>query len=474
MAQGWWRDRRSAHTHSLELTVADSDYFIFPSDCLGYIPIPTVEYGGTGSKNLPKVPPGAPVQIVFKCHRHRDIAAALGLPPGLLPLFAALAGNDHANYAGLFWTVPRPSPNMQFQSGKDKQLLAHLARELAHLRAPFEAAGGGPDRAALAVVLGGVLPRLGVDRNRGQMKEALLASAASYELRSVAAPSPTFPLHSQPQRDTPDRAECRARFLAAFQRGELSSFALNILKHGRALRPGQLEMHELPSPGAVLGTPIRKWAYAVLAEAFYDGGQLVVTEVVREGVELVCAEVDAGDVRDLIRLAGGPAHPALRDERPLLLQSAEVRRETLVLAFGGAPPALLRHPLWPLLLALRHIRRYLVVNPWSKRDLLAAILTAQHVLHPSVVRPTPDLAPAPSRGEVQRSAELLAGLCHVACLVEVLLLHGWVEPAGHKVFDGKMMHGFMSMDREQLDDVVARLREREREEVLEGLRLAME
>jgi len=433
-----------------------------------------MEYGGTGNNKLEYVPRRSPVQVRFKAFHHRNVAKILNLPPSFLPLFAALVGNDQADYFGAFTTTPNQTRKQRLNGSKDKQLLPYIARELAKLAAvaPASPADGGalaiPD--PQSVVLNSVLPKLGIDEPKIQMIHDLLLSAASYHLKPVTTPSPTFPLHPRPELDPPYRAQCRALYLTAFKRGQLSGSVLNILKHGRVLRPGQLEMHEFPSPGGLLGTPVRRWTYALLGDAFYDENELVVTEVVRKGTKLVPIEVPAERMQDLIAEALGSTDVAFEMDKPILLGSPALRHQLLLLAFGGATPALLRHRLWPLLLALRHIRRYITVRPWTDHDYLSAILAAHFLMSPASVRPSVKLPTVPPREFIQRSTELAAALTHLSSLAEALLVIDKVAPAGHRLFDGQLFHGFMQA---QAQAVLNGLSKTDKKGVLAGLRLVL-
>lgn len=456
--------------------MTDSDYFIFPADCLGYIPLSTMEYGGTSHSKLEYVSRRSPIQVRFKCYHHRNIAKILDIPPSFLPLFAALVGNDQADYLNAFTTTPKVARSQRVKGSKDKQLLPYIARELsklAHLATPSPQSTGSPAPPdPESVILNAVLPQLGIDTPKIQMIHDLLLSAASYQLKPVTAPSPTFPLHPQPELDTPYRAQCRALYLAAFRRGQLSGSVLNILKHGRVIRPGQLEMHEFPSPGSLLGTPVRRWTYALLADAFYDEGELVITEVVRKGTRLVPTEVTAENMGDLIAEALGTTDLAFELDKPILLGSAALRFQLLLVAFGGASPALLRHPLWPLLLALRHIRTHLTTRPWTAHDFLSAILAAHFLVAPHAVRPAVKLPVVPPREYIQRSTELTAALSHLGSLSEALLVVERVVPAVHRVFDGQLLHGFMQAG-EGLEAIVKGLGKAGEKGVREGLRLVL-
>ncbi len=119
--------------------------------------------------------------------------------------------------------------------------MPHIANELARVALAGHDLTAGPG--ADSTILRAVLPRLGVSRPTSEMVTDLLASAATYDLKPITVPSPTFPLHPLPGRDGAQRAQCRALYLAAFKEGKLAGAALNILKHGRVVRPGQLEIY---------------------------------------------------------------------------------------------------------------------------------------------------------------------------------------------------------------------------------------
>ncbi len=218
---------------------------------------------------------------------------------------------------------------------------------------------------------------------------------------------------------------------------------------------------------------MRQWTYALLAEAFYDRAELTLTEVGREGVRLVPQVVKAENIYRLINQAFGGASLKLEPRKLILLQSDKVRQQVLLFAFGGASDVFLGHPLWPLLLALRHIRKYVVVRPWSNADLLAAILTAHYLTSPSLARPALRLAAVPPKEYIQRSTELLAGLGQVSSLAEALLVIDWVEPSVHCCFGGKLFHGLMGIGT-GLGGAVKGMGEADEKVVLAGMKWVLE
>lgn len=460
---------------------SDSDYYCFPSEGLGYVPILEMEYGGEGTSRLDKLAHNAPVQLRLRVYRHEDIAAFLKLPPSMMPLFAALVGNDQADYQASFKAGPstaagkgkkgsRPPSNRM--KGPNKLLLPLIAREISTFAA--QVPPDTPPASLPSLCLNAVLPRLGVATPSLQMIHDLLLSAESYKLQPVTTPSPTFPLHPR-DTDSLYQAKARALYLAAFQRGQLSGSVLNILKHRRVIRPGQLEMHEFPSPGAILGTPIRRWTYALVQNAVCGEEELVITEVVRKGTTLVPTEVKAEKLQDLIVEALGSTDLSLDVEEPILLGSPELRFSVFLLAFGGANQSILGSPLWPLVLSLRHIRLHLTARPWTEHDHLSAIVTAYLLLNPRVPRPRLKLSSVPERELIQRSAELVSVLQHVSGLAEALLVGSKVEPAVHRLFDGQLLHGLMGLAGKEgkMDAVVAGLSKEGKRVVGGALRLVL-
>ncbi len=103
------------HTLAPLTLFADSDYFIFPADCLGYVPVSTIEHSNIGLSSLDLAKTNLPLETRFKAYRHTDVAALLALPPRLLPL-AALVGNDHSDYLTTFSAVPWQSPNPRYKA----------------------------------------------------------------------------------------------------------------------------------------------------------------------------------------------------------------------------------------------------------------------------------------------------------------------------------------------------------------------
>lgn len=430
---------------------ADSDYFIFPARCRGYVPFNEIDYGPNYTKRLERETTPHTPSLRLRVYQHERIASSLSLPSAFLPIFASLIGNDLADHLSSFSLASRaPYPGQV--SPIDLEHIARTLKTQEHLPAsnPSEIL------AILTRVVPLLLRRPSSDPN---ILTALASSAASYLLHPLESPSPSFPLHPIDS-DTATQAQCRALYLAAFKEGRIGSVVLQIIKHHLVVPPRCLENPDFQSCSITLGRPIRMWMYAIIEDAVgLDTPEI--NEYVRRG--------------DVLHLAPVPVNPLFNLLTPLptsaLLLPSETRLQ-IFLTLLAAPPSLFHlplPPLTPLLLSLRHIQSQ-SKHPWSRPELLAAILAAL-TLSTSLDLPTFSPPVELTTHAIHRSAELVTALFHVGVLAETLLVTGEVEQ-GHRMFEGAVLHGFLGVG--DLGKVVRELEEAVRERVEELLKIVME
>ena len=251
----------------------DSDYFIFPARCRGYVPFNSIEYGPNYTNRVERETMPHTSSLRLRVYQHERIASALSLPPAFLPIFASLIGNDLTDYLSFFSLASRP-PYPGQVSPVD---LEHIARTL-KTQENLPALNSAQILAILARVVPLLLTRPSSDLN---ILPALASSAASYLLHPLESPSPSFPLHPIVS-DSLDQAQCRALYLAAFKAGRIGSVVLQIIKHHLVVPPRCLENPDFQSCSITLGRPIRLWMYALIDDAV-GLGVPTIDEYVRRG-----------------------------------------------------------------------------------------------------------------------------------------------------------------------------------------------
>lgn len=455
----------------------DSDFFIYPARCRGYVPLNTVTYGPTNAPRLEKVSSVDPPAMQFLVYQPAAIAHSFSLPLAFLPVLAALIGNDVANYADEI-NGDRGSKAKRWPGRVDPRELRRLAGALSTCAAmPTETLPQTQD------VVFTVLPRLMSQPSKDPLIVANLATAAwSYRLESLDAPHPSYPLHPCAT-DSPAQAAARAQYNIAYRASRLSSFTLHLLKHGTVLLQGSVEQPEYQSPVVSLAAPIRRWVYAVLRETLGEravtgaGMPEVIYEYARRGEALLPAQVPVPKLQDL--LVGQQAIDPTPYLSAPLLGLPRAQRFALVAAAVSFPhfdhllAALASQPhlahYLPLLLALHHIQlTHATKRPWTSSELVAAILVAV-VLHrapgsiPAIVsaarRGRPRLV-APRKTSIQRGVELVVTLVALNILAQVLLLPSpdaqdleWTDP--HYLYDGGALHALLELEEATLWTVVA-------------------
>lgn len=479
---------------------ADSDYFIYPAQCRGYVPLNTVTYGPYNASRLETVSTSDPPSMQLVVYQPAAIARSFSLPVTFLPLLAALIGNDIANYAAAFDKTRVARTQRSWPGRVDPRELFRIAGALSTCAAmPVDTL------AQLQDVVFAVLPRLLSRPSNDPLIVANLAAAAySYRLDSLDSPLASYPLHPRAT-DSPAQAAARARYDAAYRSSRLSSFTLHVLKHGTVLLQGSVEMPEYQSPVVMLAAPVRRWIYAVVREtlgrgALAGGGMPdVVYEYARRGEALLPAQVAVPVLADLLEGERGVDRSAYCAVP--LLSTPRATRLSLILAAVAFPPCALDdhltplsprttataslEPYLPLVLALHHIQlTHATKRPWTAHELRSAVLVSVLLrLAPAAIPPLVRTAQGPGRGgagrgprlvaprrtSIQRGVELVVTLVALNILAQVLLLPSlpthavpptgdcgtmqWTEP--HYLYDGAALHAFLEWDEPTLEAVVA-------------------
>ena len=455
----------------------DSDYFIYPARCRGYVPLNSITYGPLHQPRLEQVPPNqAVVEIQFRVFQPAVIARAFSLPPTFLPILAALIGNDLANYSESLHSPRRPS-SIPFRGFVDPRELLRIAGVLSTCaRMPVDTLAQVQD------VVFAVLPLLLAGRTSPDplIVANLAMSAYSYALRPLEAPSPTFPLHPRPGVDLPTQARSRAAYDAAFKASHLSSFHPHVLKHGVVMVQGSVENPDVQSPMVRLARPLRRWAYAILRDAVGLLGDEVV-EYVRRNDALHAATVPVVPLGTLLADERGVDPQRWAAHAPIALAPLAVRQAFLLVALGypgadddagAAWPArrTVEQQLLPLVLALRHLVALLpAAQAWSKHEIRCALLVgAWLALAPEAVPALlrsqaahADVGAPPRRDLIQHSVELVQTLVGVNLVAQALLLDHPPDGAPedglrspHWVVDGRVTHVLWSMREAEVRRVI--------------------
>ncbi|GAA6063649.1 hypothetical protein JCM10212_007049 [Sporobolomyces blumeae] len=398
----------------------DSDYFIFNSHCLGYVPLQSITYGAANDARLERVHPSEAPRMQFLVYRFETIAASLRLVPHHLPIFAALLGNDLADFASELCL-----PRKHFFPGRvEPQEVQRIARALA-TSSPLPATTMDEIAAIVANVVPNLLSRPPSDPD---MVAKLAFSAHAYRLLPIDISHPTFPLNPQPT-DSPSQAETRALYLSAYKSSRLSSFVIHILKHKTVVLQGSLEMTEYQSPVVYLGRPIRQMIYSVLDHVVgVDSPVEAIMEYCRRGEQLNPTSVPIPPIETYL-----PQEFAVpRGPSNLVLGLSRSERFSVYLHLLQVPPTLSYSPSLPIIAALSHLILHCPENrQWSPHDLVASVLTSVLLLDSSVdplvmlnkvKQELPNPRDPPRKEFLQLSAEWLACLVWINTLAQVLLL----------------------------------------------------
>ncbi|GAA5910062.1 hypothetical protein JCM8208_000943 [Rhodotorula glutinis] len=459
----------------------DSDYFIYPARCRGYVPLNSMTYGPLHQPRLEQVPPNQPVvELQFRVFQPAVIARAFSLPPPFLPILAALIGNDLANYSESLHSPRRPS-SVPFRGFVDPRELLRIAGLLSTCaRMPVDSLAQVQD------VVFAVLPLLLAGRPVAAPLDPLMVanlalSAHSYALRPLEAHSPTFPLHPRPGVDSPTQARARAAYHAAFKQSHLSSFHPHVLKHGVVMVQGSVENPDVQSPMVRLARPLRKWVYAILRDAVGLVGDEVV-EYVRRNDALHAANVPVVPLGQLLADERGVDPATWAAHAPIALAPLAVRQAFFLVALGypradataAAWPARgsIEQQLLPLVVALRHLVALLPpTQAWSHHEVRCALLVGAWLALapeaiPALLRSSAAArtagAPPPRRDLIQHSVELVQTLVGVNLVAQALLLDhppdaevddGVRSP--HWVVDGAVTHVLWSMGEAEVRRIIA-------------------
>lgn len=419
------------------VTVADSDFFIHPSRGR-YIPLDSIMYDGA-----PFSLEGAATAstLSFRSYSHLDIARLFSLPtPSLLPLLAALVGNDQG---GL------PVDTGSFAGHVDKATFHTIASHLAKLGVvPLDT----EDALRLAIVQ--VLPSL---LSAALIDDALVLrlvrSAQSYGLVPIESHSPTFPLNPVLS-DTPAQVACRAVYSEAFRAGELGAALLMVLRNRVFSMNFGLDDPSRVAPNVQLGQssprwhpltpagrPLRLLMYGIMHDLL-KGGPII--ELVRRGELLYECPVPIQTLAEMGMVAEGTS--------PIITQSVDARLAFFryILHAPDATPTLYLS----LVCSLRHIQFY-AKTKWTSLELLSAL--AMGVLLESadpVAAMMLQRAPVAWDGQrVQRSTELVVTLFSTSLLLQVLCLTS-VVGMGYDQYGGTLLHTLLAYDAAEVVDAM--------------------
>ncbi|SCV71545.1 BQ2448_3133 [Microbotryum intermedium] len=421
--------RRNAYAVS-----SDSDFFVFPAEYRGYVPVHTIRYGHNRSALLEQAHSSASPRVEFEVFQPTRIAESLNLPLQRLPIFASLAGNDLADYYKYFRCASRP--NQYGRVWVNHRVIAGALSSIRYNSSTHES--------ALRKVLPSLMMPTTAKVPWEKMVSDLTASAAAYALQAVEDSGPEFRL-SPRSSDTPDQAACRKLYREkALGCGNLTTIILQAIQTGIVVPNALLEEPKMPSTAVTMGCPLRKMIYAVLDDAI-GLGRSSIEEYCRQGGYLQSARIAISRLGSLV------------DEfestwtSPIVLapEHERVRFLCALLRYEGCGIPLRSNQAWPyfsLVLVLRHIQRH-ATSKWTKAALLAALATALIVkLQPTYDRISDEikLPAAAPLNHLHRSAELLHTSHSLQCLMEVLLLCDRMVPL-HITYDGSMLHRLWSL-----------------------------
>ncbi|KDE09462.1 hypothetical protein MVLG_00364 [Microbotryum lychnidis-dioicae p1A1 Lamole] len=412
----------------------DSDFFIFPAECRGYVPVDSIRFGHNRSPLLEPAHSTTSPRLEFEVFQPARIAASLNLSLHRLPLLAALAGNDLADYYKHFKFASPPT-----RYGRVWVDHRAIASRLGCVRSTTSS-----HESALRQVLPSMMmTTLGTKMLLEKIISNLTTSAAGYTLQPIEDLGPDF-LLSPRSSDTANQAECRKLYREkALGTGNLTTLTLQALQTGIAVPNNLLEEPKLPATAVSMGRPLRKMVYAVLDDAI-GLGRSSIEEYCRQGSYLQSVRINISRLGSLVEdLESSWSSPII-----LAPEHERVRFLCALLRYEGTIP-LHSNRAWPyfsLILALRHLQRHSTTK-WSKATLLAAIATAVIVkLQPTYDRISEriKLPAAAPLNHLHRSAELLQTSHALQSLMEALLLCDRMVPL-HITFDGSMVHRLWSL-----------------------------
>lgn len=421
---------------------ADSDFFIFPSQYRGYVPLDKMLY------NNEHQPSNGTTNLSFRSYSFEGIAQSLSLSPHLLPFFACCVGNDQG---GLKFEQVAGGYAGKVAEGR----ILQIARELEKLST--RPCATDDDRRVMLLLASRAL--LGKRDMPMDELDRLVNSASSYILPpSSSTPTPIDPLVtpafvlSPRASDRTNQAKSRAIYNLAFSRGGIGSALLQLFRFS-ILSPGYgYEMTERKSTNIELGRPIRMWIYAIVQEGMgfiaiestRTGGAMdgEVTEVVRSADRAHFAQVRIVSLEELCKAQ----QITLETSLPLILQPAADRLFFVLRISSLRLPTTIDFDLdmkyLPLLLALLHIQQF-AKYPFTASDIRSALTTA--VLLQTSPNPT-DFAkrgPSLNHEKIQKSTQLVMTLYNLALLWQVLDLDRAHSFSG--LFGGSLFHNLLDL-----------------------------
>jgi len=420
----------------------DSDYFIFNSNCRGYIPLHSITYGEANEPRLEKVSLNEVPRIQFLVYRHQDIAKHFNLPPPLLPIFAALLGNDLVDYAEEI-QLPKNARKRYFPGRVEPVEITRIGRALSQCSSlPADTLPQIQD--IVFAVLPSLLSKPSKDPS---IITKLAASAYAYRLISITTPSPAFPLNPRSS-DTPAQATSRALYHSTYKSSHLSSFLHHILKHRTVVLQGPLEMPEYKSPVIYLGRPLRQMIYSILSfvVGIDDSPTQSIIEYCRSGEQLHPTSIPI--------LPLSPTYISLQylpPPSPSLLTTPPSFRYSLFLHLLRLPPDLQPTPIFPIIASLTHLILHCPSNrQWTTHSLLCATLTASLLLHsPTSLSSLPRPKEPPRKLHLHLTSELLTSLVWINTLGGSLLLSQKWKGINWRVYDGKGFHSLLGIKKEE-------------------------
>lgn len=414
----------------------DSDYFIFNSQCRGYVPLTSIGYGATNDPRLERISHEEPPRMQILVYDHRVLAKSLDLPAAHLPILAALIGNDLVDFASEI-CLPK---KRHFPGRVEPQEIMRIARALSKF-SPLPAATLPQIQDIVFAVLPTLLPKPSRDL---EIITKLAASAWSYRLLPLSTPTPSFPLNPR-STDTASAATSRSLFYAAYKASRLSSFVVHVLKHRTVCLQGPLEMPEFQSPVIYLGRPLRQIIYSILDDTVgIDSPTKSIIEYCRRGEQMTPTSVPVLPFasylpRDFV---------AVGDQHHLLTLSPETRFQ-LYLYLLRLPSSITPSPLFPIVASLTHLILHCPSSRrWTEPQLLCAVLTASLLVNApphGIVSSVPRPKDPPAKVHLHLSAELLTCLVWINTLGGTLILDSQWKGVNWRNYDGKIFHGLLGM-----------------------------
>ncbi|KAK4050874.1 hypothetical protein OIV83_003296 [Microbotryomycetes sp. JL201] len=407
----------------------DSDYFIFDARHRGYVPLQGVRYGTAQSLILTPEAMCRPACMSFGAYHSVDLANLLMIPAHRLPLFAALVGNDVADFLEQLSPsrAPRRFPGQ-----------VHIPNDIHRIARAIQSSDPADNLYdAVQTCINALCSRTLENHAIRSMACELVAAAESYMPVSIHYPNVVGDFVLDKVNDElPSHSQCRAQLAAAARQGRFNQFVLNMLTHKRVLAQNTVELTSRQSTSLYIGRPIRLWLYALLDDAIELGAPHIL-EVVRRGLTLRPEQVPVPTLSSLSRGRFGSG------DQPCILEPLPNRLRVLATAFdfptldefSGRPSY------WLFVMALRWVQAQ-TKHPWTEHEILAAIICAvvlttskERTCMPAVPANDPPL----SKHDIQLSAELVQALFYVQLLIETLLLSEHLPPT-YLTFDGSLFH----------------------------------